>query len=270
MGASGHATNPSSPGVHGALAAVLAPAARAVDYRADLYYPSADQTGLRAAVGARLRRLRSGGGRQRLPGRRRAVGVRRAGRRDPGLQRRRLRVHAAGGHQHPRRQRHDAAPHRPIPASTRGCCTTRPARCGRRRRSPTRPSAPTRSVEIPPGVAQFGPSLYARTAVPAGRIASPNSNTLEVLRIGVWLRDSGLPTLTVRAAGAFADGAWHRGVVCARADATDGGLGVYGSTSTSTARRWVSARRPARRCSRGRGPSAATSASTATSCTTAT
>jgi len=69
--------------------------------------------------------------------------------------------------------------------------------------------------------------LYARTSVPAGRIHNSGENTLQVQRLRVVLRDTAAPTLTVRASGPFGDGRWHRGAVCSRLDAADGGLGVY-------------------------------------------
>ena len=76
-------------------------------------------------------------------------------------------------------------------------------------------------------MAQVGPSLYARTAVPAGRIHNSGENTLQVQRLRVVLRDTGAPTLSVRSTGPFGDGLWHRGSACSRLDAADGGLGVY-------------------------------------------
>ncbi len=211
----------------GALAALVAPPAHAVDYRADLYYPSADQTGLRAAVGAGFGACGAGAAGNSC----RASGV--------------LSAFAAQGVAIPAFNGADFVFTPPAGTSILGGSVTMRHRtsdpgiharllyhaAGAVWTSTALADSATGAdtlVEIPPGVAQFGPSLYARTAVPAGRIVSANSNTLEVLRIGVWLRDSGLPTLTVRAGGPFADGAWHRGVVCAHADATDGGLGVYG------------------------------------------
>ena len=211
----------------GALAGLLAPPAHAVDYRADLFYPSADQTGLRAAVGTGFGACGAGSAGNSC----RASGV--------------LSAFAAqsvaipafngadfvftppagttilGGSVTMRHRTTDPGIHARLLYHAPGAVWTSTALADTAVATDT-------LVEIPPGVAQFGPSLYARTAVPAGRIASPNSNVLEVLRIGVWLRDSGLPTLAVRADGAFADGVWHRGVVCAHADATDGGLGIYG------------------------------------------
>jgi hypothetical protein len=212
--------------VLGALAALVAPPAHAVDYRVDMYYPSADQTGLRAAVGAGFAACGAGASGNLC----RTAGA--------------LTAHAAPGLDIPawngadfvftppagttilggsvtmRHRTTDAGVHARLLYHAAGAPWTSTALAD------SAVSADTR-VEIPPGVAQFGPSLYARTAVPAGRILSPSSNTLEVLRIGVWLRDAGLPTIALAGGTPFADGAWHRGGVCARVTATDGGLGVY-------------------------------------------
>jgi hypothetical protein len=212
--------------VLGALAALVAPPAHAVDYRVDMYYPSADQTGLRAAVGAGFAACGAGASGNLC----RTAGA--------------ITAHAAPGQAIPawngadfvftppagttilggsvtmRHRTTDAGVHARLLYHAAGAPWTSTALAD------SAVSADTR-VEIPPGVAQFGPSLYARSTVPAGRIASPNSNTLEVLRIGVWLRDAGLPAIALAAGTPFADGAWHRGGVCARVTATDGGLGVY-------------------------------------------
>src|SRR3954471_22602191 len=210
--------------VLGALAAVLVPPAHAVDYAVDLSYPSADQSALRAAAAAGF--AACGGG---------AVGnlCRTPGAVTP-----------------------SAAPHLALPAwnaadfiftppagtAIAGGAVTlawRNADAGIHARllypttgawaSPALPDdvagLVSGSVAIPAGVAQVGPSLYARTSVPAGRIANSSTNTMQVQRLRVVLRDAAAPALTVRAGSPFGDGLWHRGSVCGHLDATDGGLG---------------------------------------------
>ena len=212
--------------VLGALAAVLAPAAHAVDYTVDLSYPNADQSVLHAAAGAGFAACGGGAGGNLC--------------RTPGA------VTAA------------AAPNLAIPAwNAADFIFTPPAGttiAGGAVTMAWRNSDPgvharllyrstgawsslgladhttgvvAGSAAIPAGVAQVGPSLYARSAVPAGRIRNSGENTLQVQRLRVILRDAGAPTLAVRTPGPFGDGIWHRGSVCSHADAADGGLGVY-------------------------------------------
>ena len=209
-----------------ALAAPCAPPAQAVDYRIDLSYPAVDQTGLKAAVGAGFAACGAGatGNLCRTVGPVTAhaapnlaipawnaadfiftppagttivsgIVTVRFGATDAGIHGRLL-YRVAGGLWTP-----IVLADRAVPAVV--------------------------SVAIPAGVAQFGPSLYARANVPAGRITNANANILDVQHVAVWLRDLGLPTLALRAGGAFTDGAWHRGGVCGHVDAADGGLGVF-------------------------------------------
>ncbi len=208
-----------------ALAALTAPTAQAVDYRVDLAYPAADQSALRAAVGTGFAGCGAGatGNLCRTPGA--------------------VTAHAAPGVAIPAWNSADFIFTPPAGTTiATGIVTVRygasdagvhgrllfkmPGGLWEPVVLADRAAPAVVAVGIPPGSAQFGPSLYARTAVPAGRITDPNANVLEVQHIAVWLRDAGLPAVALRA-GPFTDGAWHRGVVCARADASDGGLGVF-------------------------------------------
>jgi hypothetical protein len=209
-----------------ALAAVLAPAAHAVDYTVDLSYPNADQSLLHAAAGTGFAACGGGatGNLCRTPG---AVSASAA----PNLA-----IPAwnaadfvftppagttiAGGAVTMAWRNSDPGVHARLLYRTTGAWTAVAL-------GDHTTSAISGSVAIPAGVAQVGPSLYARTAVPAGRIHNSGENTLQVQRLRVVLRDAGAPTLTVRASGPFGDGHWHRGTVCGRLDAVDGGLGVY-------------------------------------------
>jgi len=209
-----------------ALMALTAAPARATDYRVDLGYPAADQSILRAAVGAGFAAC-GGGATGNLC---RTVGP--------------VTAHAAPNLAIPAWNAADFI-FTPPPGTTivSGIVTVRfgATDAGIHGRllyrmagglwTPVvladRATPAVVSVGVPAGVAQFGPSLYARTNVPAGRITSPTANVLEMQHLVVLLRDLGPPTVSLRAGSAFSDGAWHRGVVCAHADGADGGLGVF-------------------------------------------
>lgn len=229
-------------GAVGLLAAVLVPAAKAVDYSVQAWYPGTDQAGFRAAAGGGFA----------------ACGAGAAGNmcRTPGV----MTANVAPNTAIPAWNAADFVFTPPtgtqIIAGTATLKWRNPdpsigARLLYRTTGawssivlPVHPTIQAASVSIPAGVAQFAPSLYARASVPAGRITNSTHNTLEVQYLHVWLRDAAPPALAVRAGGAFGDNAWHRGTICGHADATDGGLGVY-AVSLELDGRAVSAPAPA-------------------------
>jgi hypothetical protein len=92
------------------------------------------------------------------------------------------------------------------------------------------PDAPTATrtatVPFPAGVAQVALSLYARTAVAATAVASAGADSLVVASLTVALNDDVAPTAAVTG-GMLDDAQWHRGPACVDASATDVGLGVH-------------------------------------------
>src|SRR3954447_24639583 len=155
--------------VLGALAATLAPTAHAVDYTVDITYPNADQSVLHGAAGTGFAACGGGasGNLCRTPG---AV---------PASAAPNLAIPAwnaadfiftppagtaiAGGAVTLAWRNADAGIHARLLYRTTGAWSSRalPDHVG---------AAAAGAVAIPAGVAQVGPSLYARSSVPAGRI----------------------------------------------------------------------------------------------------
>ncbi len=203
---------------------------------------TADQSALRAAVGAGFAACGARRRRQPLPHAGRRHRHCRAQPRHPGLERRRLHLHAAGRHDHRRRHRHARVGATPTPASTPACCTA-PRAPGRRRRCPTSVAVRGRRVGRHPGRRRAGRAVALRTHRRCRPAASTTSteNTLQVQRAAGG---------AARRGGADADGAGRRsrsatasGTAAASAAALDASrrrprrLRRSGSTSTAAASR---------------------------------
>ncbi len=211
------------------LLLVFVPAAPAVDHRVDLAYPAADHSNVRAAVGTGFAACGAGasGALCRTPGVMTAHAV-------PGVAIPAFSaadfvftpptgVTIAAAHAIVRYHMTDAGVHARI-LHRAGATSWTPIVL------PDRTTAGTLGVDLPAGITQFAPSLYARTSVPLGRITSSTANQIEVQRLVVVLRDLVAPTVTL-GAGAIRSGAWQRGVVCNRVEAADDGLGVFAVTA---------------------------------------